>query len=126
MFLDGKTKQAAVFIGRDQLESTAIAGFLRIGPAPPCVRRRALGVIASGLDGPRGIPDVAVAAAQTDRLGHPGATPKQKDSGRASRHGHSQGCSHQSIPRHAESRKKKKPAFGPNPGSPSLTVAWNL
>jgi hypothetical protein len=85
MILDGETEQAAVFIGGDQLEGPAVAGFLGIGSAPLCVSRRALGVIAGGLDGSRGILDVAVIAAQIKRPSHPVAAPEQKDDGRAQR-----------------------------------------
>jgi hypothetical protein len=102
MFLDGQTEQPVVFIGGNQLECPAIASFLRIGPAPLCVRRRSPGGIASGLDGPRGIPDVAAITAQIQIPGHPVAAPQQKDKGGAQRHGHLQGCSHRSIPQRAE------------------------
>jgi hypothetical protein len=88
MVLDGKTKQAAIFIGGDQFKGPGIAGFLGIGPAPLCVPHRAPSVIASGLDGPRGILDVSVTAAQIQRPGHPVAAPEQKDDGRAQRPGY--------------------------------------
>src|ERR1700674_1146671 len=73
MILEGKAEQALVFLSGDQLESPAIASFLRIGAASLCVCGCAVGVIASGLDSPCGTADVAVITGQIQRLEHPPA-----------------------------------------------------
>jgi hypothetical protein len=59
MILGGEIEQASIFIGWNQLESPAIAGFFRISGAAPGICRCASGVVAGSLDRKSGSADVA-------------------------------------------------------------------